>query len=61
MIKKYNQIVITKVENGFIFSMQSPEKSGGLFGMEKQVDKKHYVASNIQELEKVGRMENEHR
>ena len=51
MVDKYNQIIIEKVENGFIMSVQTKEVSGGLFGSMKQVDKKHLVAKDIKEVE----------
>lgn len=50
MDNKYNQIVIECVENGFVLSAQTKE-SNSFFGS-KQVDKKHYIAASLKELEK---------
>ena len=50
MVYKYNQIVIEKVENGFVMSVQTKDNSGFL-GM-KCVDKKHYIAKDVEDLVK---------
>lgn len=49
---KLNQLVIEKVENGYIFSCQV-KKAGGLFGIAEVEDKLHYVAKTEKDLIKV--------
>lgn len=51
MEEKINQLVIEKVENGFIISLQNKETQGILSrGM---IDKKFYVANNEQDAIKI--------
>lgn len=48
---KSNQLIIQKVENGFILSLQEKGKTNFLGS--NQIDKKHYVAETEKNLLKI--------
>ena len=49
----HNQLIIEKVENGFIIAIQSKTQTkSSLFGSsESQIDKKHLVAKDVKEVQ----------
>lgn len=51
MANGQNQLIIEKVENGFIIAIQGKVKASGFLSRETtQIDKKYLVAKDIQEV-----------